>query len=235
MTNAAALNSINKLIDKLCYRAPRFEVLADVFELSAIALSNQFDHRHPVYTQRETRYLEIIKKYSADEQKLFPQIFSEIAVLLIGMVDHGFDDYLGELYMLSRTSNSRTGQFFTPFHLSQACAMLSIDEAAIEETIAKDGIVMVNEPACGSGGMILACADAWHKRGYNYANHMFVECSDIDQRCIHMCYLQLALAGIPAVIYRRNTLTLETWEEWHTPALCMNWIRFRNCIYKGKG
>lgn len=228
--NTAALNAINKRLDRVCYRTPRFEALADVLELSAIALSNQFDRRPTVYERREERYLQVIKKYDKDEQMEITRIFAEIATLLMGMVDDGFDDYLGQLYMMSGTSNNNTGQFFTPFPLSQACAMLSINEAEIEEQIRKDGIVKVNELACGSGGMILACADAWNKRGYNYSHHMFVECSDIDMRCVHMCYLQLAFAGIPAVIYHRNTLTMETWDEWHTPALCMNWMRFNNCV-----
>jgi len=41
-----------------------------------------------------------------------------------------------------------------------------------------------------------------------------------------MTYLQLALAGIPAVVYHRNGLTLETWDKWETPAYIMQYPRF---------
>ena len=32
-----------------------------------------------------------------------------------------------------------------------------------------------------------------------------------------MCYLQLALYGIPAVVVHGNSLTLEEWSRWYTP------------------
>jgi hypothetical protein len=32
-----------------------------------------------------------------------------------------------------------------------------------------------------------------------------------------MCYLQLSLLGIPAVVYNGNTLSMEMYSEWRTP------------------
>ena len=37
------LSEINKLIDKLTYKQNRWSVLSDLFEMSAIAVSNKFD------------------------------------------------------------------------------------------------------------------------------------------------------------------------------------------------
>lgn len=41
-----------------------------------------------------------------------------------------------------------------------------------------------------------------------------------------MTYLQLSLVGIPAIIYHRNGLTLETWDKFETPAYIMQYHRF---------
>lgn len=146
----------------------------------------------------------------------------------------GFNDYLGELYMRSETSNSKAGQFFTPYDVSKMCAEVSISEDVVKCGIEQDKILTLSEPACGAGGMVIAAADVlYYKYHFNISRNLLVECSDIDSRCVHMTYLQLGLAGIPAVIYRRNTLTMETWERWETPAYIMQYSRFKNAFGKG--
>lgn len=218
------LNELNKLIEKLTYKQNKWSVLTDLFEISAIVISNKFDLVR--FNEREKRYLDIVKKYDADEMQVMCEAFAKIYVLLTGMIDHGFDDYLGRLYMMSGTSSDKAGQFFTPYSVSQMCAQVTLDK----ERLKMDEIIAMHEPTCGSGGMIIAVVEELHKRGFNYANNLFVECGDIDARCVHMAYLQLGLAGVPAVIYHRNSITLETWDVWHTPALCMNWLRFRKLV-----
>lgn len=47
-----------------------------------------------------------------------------------------------------------------------------------------------------------------------------------------MAYLQLALVGIPAVVYQRDTLTMETWQHWEIPAYIMQYLRFKNFVKK---
>ena len=223
----ARLNEINKIVDKLTYRQSRWGVLTDLFEISAITVSNRFDLVN--FDKREKRYLDIIKKYDKAEMELFVEAFGKIYNLLTGMINHGFNDYLGQLYMMSGTSSDKAGQFFTPYNLSQACARLSIDGERLKE----DKIYTMHEPTCGSGGMILAAVETMYSKGFNYSYNLFVECGDIDSRCVHMTYLQLGLAGVPAAIYHRNGLTLETWDVWYTPALLMNWLRFRKYVCKG--
>lgn len=219
------IKEISGLIDKLTYRRNRWEVLTDFFEISAITVSNRFDHTKA--DEREKRYQQIIKSYNEEEMQLVTEAFARTFMLLTDMPRTGkFDDYLGKLYMESATSNKSVGQFFTPYNLSQACARLTIDAERLKE----DKIYTMLEPTCGSGGMILAAVEDMHNKGFNYSYNLFVECGDIDSRCVHMTYLQLGLAGVPAAIYHRNGLTLETWDVWHTPALCMNWLRFRKYV-----
>lgn len=226
--NIPTLKEIIKLTERIGARVGMHEFLSDVFECSAIAISNQVDMYH--YDERERRYLAVMKKYKPDEQQIIVQVFTKLFMLLSNQTasNVGFGDYLGELYMQSNTSNSKAGQFFTPYHVSMACAELSIDEKTVQEYIEKDEILTLNEPACGSGGMLIAAADVlYNQHRFNIARNLFVECSDIDSRCVHMSYLQLSLAGIPAVIYKRDTLTMQTWDRWETPAYIMQWLRFR--------
>lgn len=220
------INDIIKLLDEGSYKVGRHELLSDIFQCGAIAISNKFDKRQS--KKREETYLSIIKKYDKDTQQLITEIFAEISVLLLSQIDMGFDDYLGKLYMLSETSNNKTGQFFTPYHVSKSCAEMSIDKNTVNEYIEKDKILTLNEPACGAGGMIIAAIDILYNRyRLNYSRNLFVECSDIDQRCVHMTYLQLSLVGVPAIVYQRNTLTMKTWQKWETPAYIMQYLRFK--------
>nr|CAI9752182.1 hypothetical protein GCSOEBMH_GCSOEBMH_CDS_0048 [uncultured phage] len=55
---------------------------------------------------------------------------------------------------------------------------------------------------------------------------MFVKCSDLDKRCVHMSYLQLGLAGIPAEIEWADSMTGQVMEKWRTPTMMMFWERF---------
>lgn len=223
------VKEILKLMERGTYRAGAHEFLSDVFECGAIAISNQFDYQQS--EKREQRYLQIIKKYDRDMQELITEVFAKIYLMLTQQIDVGFSDYLGELFMQSETMNKYTGQFFTPYQVSKLCAKMSIHPEVVAEHMEADSIITLNEPACGAGGMVIAAADVlYNDYHFNIASNLLVECSDIDSRCVHMSYLQLGLAGIPAVIYRRNTLTMETWERWETPAYIMQWNRFRNIL-----
>ncbi len=233
-TNVPTVGQILKLLEKGLYKVNAHEFLSDVFECGAIAISNRFDFKQ--YQKREERYLQIIKKYDKGVQNLLVDIFAHIYLLLTQQITPsvGFNDYLGELYMRSETSNSKAGQFFTPYDVSKMCAEVSISEDVVKSAIEQDKILTLSEPACGAGGMVIAAADVlYYKYHFNISRNLLVECSDIDSRCVHMTYLQLGLAGIPAVIYRRNTITMETWERWETPAYIMQYSRFKNAFGKG--
>ena len=225
---APRVDDIIKTLEKGIYKVGAHELLSDVFECGAIAISNRFDKRQA--EEREKRYLQIMNKHDKKVQQLIVEIFSQIYALLSNMINPhiGFGDYLGELYMRSETSNKHAGQFFTPYNLSKLTAAISVDAQVVRDCMEADGILSINEPACGSAGMIVAALDVLYNRErFNIGRNLFIECSDIDSRCVHMAYLQLALAGVPAVVYRRDTLTMTTWEMWETPALIMQWPRFK--------
>lgn len=229
--NIPTVKDIVKTLDKGTYRTSRYEFLSDVFECGAIAISNKFDKRKA--PEREESYLRIIKKYDKDMQNLLVETFTQIYLLLSNQINPcvGFNDYLGEIYMRSETSSKQAGQFFTPYHVSKATAEMTLDSTIINDYMDNDKILTLNEPTCGSGGMVLAAADAlYNKYHFNISRNLFVVCGDIDKRCVHMAYLQLALAGIPAIILHQDALTLETWDKWETPAYIMQYLRFKKCL-----
>lgn len=227
------VQKILKLLEKGTYKVGRHQFLSDVFECGAIAISNKFDFAN--YDKREERYMQIINSYDKDMRMLITQVFAEIYMLLSQQIHPavGFNDYLGDLYMRSETSNSKAGQFFTPYSVSKCCAQVSINSSIVNEAIEQDKILTLHEPTCGAGGMVIAAADVlYNDYHFNISRNLLVECGDIDARCVHMSYLQLGLAGIPAVIFHRDGLTLETWDRWETPAYIMQWMRFKD-VFKG--
>ena len=226
MSNAKLAHIIKK-VEAASTKISAYELLADVFEAGAIAVSNRFDTSKAAKL-REEKYQQIMKKHSLETQKQICDIFAEILVLLTNQTKDGFYDYLGELYMASNTGNKKAGQFFTPYHVSELNAAAAMNDKIIKLCKSEDEILSISEPSCGSGGMVLAAADILlNEYDFNIARNLYVECSDIDRRCVHMAYLQIGLAGIPAVVYWQNTLTRERWERWETPAYILQWPRFK--------
>lgn len=225
------LREISKMIDTLNYKTDRYSILSDIFEAGAIGISNQVDLRPKVWKDREERYKTIMQKYDEKDRQLLVKIFGKLFDLLSNMIEYGFDDYLGKLYMMSGTSNNKTGQFFTPYSVSKVSAQCAISKEIVKKKIEDDEIITINEPAVGSGGMMIASLDVlWNDYGFNYAHNCFIDCGDIDTRCVHMAYVQLSLSGVPAIVRHMDALTMQQWNEWHTPAFCMQFTRFEKFL-----
>jgi len=54
--------------------------------------------------------------------------------------------------------------------------------------------------------------------GFDITTTMLVQATDISQIAYHMCYLQLAFRGVPALVVRGNSLSMEVFESMWTPA-----------------
>jgi len=70
--------------------------------------------------------------------------------------------------------------------------------------------------------MVIALALELQERGVNYQQQLHVTAVDVDAKCVHMTYLQLSLLHIPAVVVHGNSLSLEEFGRWYTPAHIMN-------------
>ena len=111
-------------------------------------------------------------------------------------------DVLGEIYMEAGMGSKYTGQFFTPFHLSELCAKTGVDIDNLPET----GRISLNEPSSGGGGMIIAACKVLHEAGFDYQRRLDVVAQDLDWKGVYMTYLQLSLIGCRAIVVQGDTL-----------------------------
>lgn len=188
-----------------------YDVFCDWVKLMALSIANQCCMiESKLWKEREDEYLKTIGPYGADGKE-----FAEMYGMLTLAMDERVSDILGEIYMESGCGNKNTGQFFTPSHLSEASAAMAL--------VGSDGAepIVLNEPSCGGGGMIIAAAKVLKGRGINYQSAMKVVAQDLDWKAVYMCYTQLSLLGIDAVVVQGNTL--------HEP----NWrTRPKECIFR---
>ncbi|MFY3152129.1 N-6 DNA methylase [Achromobacter xylosoxidans] len=169
---------------------------------------------------REQRYLQVIAQYERAELDLLVQAFAHLVMsyeLRVEAADFG--DVLGSTFMMLDMGNAGAGQFFTPYEVSRLMGnMMMGDGQALVDKANEQGFLRVLEPACGAGGMLIAAAHAMHEAGLKYQQCMHATAIDIDQRCVHMTFIQLALLHVPAVVIHGNGLTGECRGQWFTPA-----------------
>lgn len=229
--------NIVNIFTSMVYNRSYYEIVSDFFEMSAIAIRNTVDLRSTIRKQYEERYLQAAKHYGPEQLQKFGQVLAifqdEIAKALDGKA--AFADWAGEIYMESKTSNSNLGQFFTPYHVSKVIALCGLDISGIKSKLVADPdtIITLHEPTCGGGGLIVAAIEELHRQNINYAWNVFVDCGDIDSRCVHMTYLVLSLLGVPAVVRKGDALLLEYSENWFTPAYILAYPHFAKRIAKG--
>lgn len=173
------------------------ELFTDFVKMFSLAIANslELDRSSEAFKQREEHFNLLYNK-----QKDVVETFHKAFDRLLSAMETEIYDFLGEIYMAIGQASSLAGQFFTPFHLSVLTAEMGFaDEIELPLTL--------NEPACGSGGLILATAKVLQNKGIDYQRNMKVVAQDLDERCVSMCHLQLSLYGINAIVVRGSTLT----------------------------
>lgn len=195
-----------KGIRELARRYDRHEVFNDFCEIAAITLRQVFERNQA----NEERYLKLIRRYEPEEQKQFARLLALTAQALTEKPR----DFLGECFHELELHNRYKGQFFTPFDVSRMMAKISL--AGFEEQIRKHGYVELNEPTCGSGGMVIAAVEEVKAAGFNPVHVFFAVAQDIDRKCCNMTYIQLSLLAVPAAVIWGDTLILECREQWLT-------------------
>lgn len=196
------MEEIVKIITNMSGKYAPILIFEDFVKLATIAISNSTDVIHTkIWQKREQQYESIISKYTIEEFENFVKILG----ILVNLFEKEIYDYLGEIYMKCEMGNSRTGQFFTPFHLSELTAKLSIDD--IEKLKKTDDIITLNEPTCGGGGLILAYLKILKDNNINYQKRVKIIAQDLDFRSVYMTYIQLSLVGARAKVVQGDTLT----------------------------
>lgn len=131
-------------------------VFFDWMQCLALSISNTCTLIHnDLWKKREEQYLSTIRKYDKEARYKMSDM---VEMLTATYEDTGLSDVLGEVYMESVGGNKNTGQFFTPYHVSLACA-----ELVVPKNI-NDDRIQLHEPSCGSGGMVVATAQVLQKK-----------------------------------------------------------------------
>lgn len=189
------INEIIELIKDMSGGRSEYEVFSDWVHSSAIAIQNASCILHDkVWHSREAEYKQIMERYSKNH---FPDMFG----LLCLELGENIHDALGEIYMSGGMGAKSTGQFFTPFHLSDLTAAVGFDPNTYNGEI-----VRMNEPSIGGGGMVLAVAKRMHEVGVNYQKKLQVVGQDLDWKGVYMSYVQISMLGIDGVIVQGDTL-----------------------------
>lgn len=204
------IKALGKLLRDTSRRYRLHEVFRDFCELSALSISNAVDRSQ--FEAREARYLDIIRRYQRSEVDAFPQMLG----LLVQSLEARFHDALGALFMDLELGDHWKGQFFTPYELASFMARLTLGD--VRPQVEARGFIAINEPACGAGAMVIACADAMLSQDVNYQQVMHVTAQDIDLTACHMAYIQLSFLHIPAIVVHGNSLSLQSWAHFVTPA-----------------
>lgn len=206
--------SLIQLFNRFNANRHSWDAWRDFCTCAAISLSNAVDKQN--FDEREARYLQIIGRYSKPEQYLFCEC---LAALTDELSEYPTRDVLGGAFMELGLANAHAGQFFTPTSLCTLMAKLQIP--GMKQQIAENGVVTVHDPAIGSGSMIIGMVNAMREEGLNYQRSLYVEGWDIDERAIHMCYLQLSLLHVPARLFHGDSLRQQVHGVWQTPAYYM--------------
>ncbi len=201
-----------RALESLSRSRHRWDAFRDWTEMAACTLYNRFFNDPKV----EEEYLACSKRYNAEELK----VMSEMLGITISALSDGPRDFIGEVFSGSLLMNENHGQFFTPYELSLLLARSIITE----ESIPRGRILMISEPSCGAGGMVIAATEVLAELGVNYAADVYFEARDIDPICARMAYMQMSALGIAGEVICGNTLTLETSWKWPTAAYVLNFV-----------
>lgn len=201
----AAQKEFVKLFDTLTGAHSRWEVWKDMVVLFATAISNSVDKRY--WDEREKLYLETIRRYTKEQQNKFCELLTMLTLTMeTEAQDKEFSDFLGELFMQLNLGNDAGGQFFTPYHVCELMARISMDKDTLKAQIEENGYITVNDCACGAGATLIAAAEVMWQWDINYQQTAIFTAQDIDYTTALMCYVQLSLIGCAGYVRIGNTI-----------------------------
>ena len=205
----AALKAAEALIDRGArHGRNRREVFRDFVDAAFFAIFAQCGTSAGERARREAGYMEVVGRYGEERSREVPRsIFPHLLALLDGqMIRPEPCDFFGSLATRLEVLSARDGQFFTPMSISQLTSGLILPDDEIRDRVASGRVLALHEPACGSGGMILAMAGRIRMAGGDPERMLSVHAVDISPLCFRMCAVQMALARIPARVFLGNGL-----------------------------
>jgi len=139
-------------------------------------------------------------------RKVFADLMRHVAA---DMADER-SDILGRIFMGMDWGNDYNGQFFTPDEIARLLAEIAVSQTVEDwKKAPADARVYpffyMQEPACGAGALLLADAKAIERAGLK-PNEYMLDGIELDDLTAKMAFVQCAVAGVPARIWRGNAL-----------------------------
>lgn len=175
--------------------------------------SGDFSKDDKDYQRLEKAYLERIKGYERDELEQM----AKMTVMVLSMHMQDFGDYLGEIAGDNGFLNQDGGQFFTPFSVARAMAIMNLENA--HDILERKGIITISDPAVGGGACLMAAAKALYDQKIDPRSAAQFDAVDISRNAFNMAYIQLSAADLNAMVRHGNTISMEIWENRPTPQL----------------
>lgn len=210
-----------RLSDVTHGRISNAQTFSDFLAYAALRLSTRTDPVH--YKERAEQLQRLGSNYKEPELQEFLSALTVICETVKHNVDVGdWADLFADAYMDVRARNENLKQDFTPKGVAALMSRLAfLDNCSLPE----NGYFTLSDHACGSGTLLLNSAEHLNLLGFNPSSQLVIQAVDLDIRCVHMAYLNLSLYGIPAVVIRGNTITVEEYDRWYTPTYLLGrWI-----------
>lgn len=190
----------------------RWEVFSDFLSLAV----GELDIAHIRTPESMAHSRKICARYESSDIANMQEMFC----LMVSALEAKFHDFLGAIFMELELGDSFRGQYFTPYPVQ--CLMARMLMPGVRDTIRREGIATVSDPACGAAGMLIAYAEYLLEADINPSVHMFGSCIDIDPVAADMAFIQLSLLGIAAEVVTGNTLTMQFNRVRYTPVYYLN-------------
>ena len=154
--------------------------------------------------QQEDLYLQTIKGLDRHDLETICHSF---ALLQQDMQQRPYRDLLGPVYMeIGHQLDRKHGaEFFTPHAISYLMAKMTYGQNT-HSMFPADKPLDCGEPACGSGGMILAATQVFVEAGISPLHTRWVA-QDISNTSCYSTFVNTSLWGIPALVKCGNTLS----------------------------
>lgn len=140
-------------------------------------------------------------RYTKEQNAMFWELMVKWLDVMKRMIDRrGWYDAFGDFFMsnVSKTSQQYRGQFFTPHHICDFMAKITLDDKdeETEATVDCRGFgrrVVVSDCCCGSARLMLAAHATSCERGHRPSYYV---AEDIDRICCKMAAVNMCVHGM---------------------------------------
>lgn len=223
MTYEEVKKQFIKNIEKLSVKVSPFQVFDDLMEFYSIVYTNPFCPFHDKkWQERENRYNKILNQYNKE-------LLEDCFACIVNAFELKECDFLGDVFMSLMINDKKgKGQVFTPYHVGELMAKECFTKEHIEQILKEKDFISVYDPAVGGGCLLLASFYQIKQAGYNPQEIAFFYGADLDIRCCRMAFIQLSVIGAKARVDNMNSLTLEHYGSFYTPAFLLGGLSYLN-------